>query len=745
MRVIDTETGQFVEIDPETTDEYDKTQKTVFAILSHTWDTGGEQTYEELKKIQQRYHPRSESQTPPSEDCANVAETDGATSPTLVRALPTALVGRLTESEVEALLRLVAETFGLPLPAPSTPSPSDASYGPVQGPPLSKPSPRSIWEDPKLSPKIRNACRVARTNGYRYIWIDSCCIDKSSSSELSEAINSMYKWYGLAKVCYAYLADVPPGKDHHATGSAFCESRWFHRGWTLQELIAPLEVEFLSNDWAPIGSKHTLVNSIESLTKIDYKALLHVEPLDKFSVAQRLSWAAERETTRVEDAAYALLGIFDINMPTLYGEGGRAFRRLQEQIIQRIPDQSLFAWRDICPAPPWHRDPKNTLTSLPLQCLGYDDEERDFFPQSPWHFKHGNSMRIFRQDTTTQLLSSPSLDEYISTPYGIRTQLQMIPLTQGLLQCAVPGYGYEDIQVSLGSEEGRRWYLAILQCEHVKHPGHLLGRVCYTTISESGGRTIIYPGYVLGHNYPDLFPLSPRAIKHFHQQTELKSVYIPHPRSSAALPVSSHLRSQPYTTIKLVLLRETCDALRSGRGYLADLSDPDLPPDHPTTQRLTLSNDEHTIVVEFQHTLQYGGTQFTIEAEVKISARASRVQLDSAPGSNREDRYTMSWEGSLRWYTEIDHERVDLSSAGAGRTLTMDLGLDFVGCGYYFLRVDVLREELSACRAVELEGDKGGEGQRHEADDSPLRTSGIEEPVGREQEGGDGMPGNVEV
>ena len=195
-----------------------------------------------------------------------------------------------------------------------------------------------IWDDRELSPKIRHGCAVARKNGYRYIWIDSCCIDKSSSSELSEAINSMYKWYALADVRYAYLADVPPGDDHHAEESRFRESRWFTREWTLQELIAPVNVVFLSQDWAPIGSKHALGGLVEDVTSINHRALLHLEPLDKFSVAQRLSWAARRKTTREEDRAYSLLGIFDINMPTLYGEGNRAFRRLQEQVMQRIPD-----------------------------------------------------------------------------------------------------------------------------------------------------------------------------------------------------------------------------------------------------------------------------------------------------------------------------------------------------------------------------------------------------------------------
>ena len=350
MRLLDTETGQFVEKDPE---------RTRYAILSHTWDTEKpEQTYEQLREIQQRYDPKqrrridSEGSAPSSPDLPHDQRKSSSQppsphspsdSPSSTTPLPEAL-GRFTQSEVEALLRLFGEVYGLTSPAAKPPS----SHHPV---PTTKHRweghPPSIWNDPDLSPKIRDACVVARKNGYRYIWIDSCCIDKSSSSELSEAINSMYKWYALADVCYAYLADVPPGDDHHVVGSYFRKSRWFTRGWTLQELIAPINVVFLSKDWAPIGSKHALDSLVENITKISCRALLHLDPLDKFSVAQRMSWAAKRRTTRVEDRAYSLLGMFNIHMPTLYGEGDHAFHRLQEQIMQRIPDQSLFAWEDV--------------------------------------------------------------------------------------------------------------------------------------------------------------------------------------------------------------------------------------------------------------------------------------------------------------------------------------------------------------------------------------------------------------
>ena len=108
--------------------------------------------------------------------------------------------------------------------------------------------------------------------------------------------------------------------------------------------IVPLAVTFLSQDWKLLRWKYMLSDLVEEITGIPEEALLHLKSLDGFSVAQRLSWAANRKTTRIEDEAYSLLGIFNINLPTVYGEGKRAFRRLQEEIVRRVPDQSLFAW-----------------------------------------------------------------------------------------------------------------------------------------------------------------------------------------------------------------------------------------------------------------------------------------------------------------------------------------------------------------------------------------------------------------
>lgn len=188
--------------------------------------------------------------------------------------------------------------------------------------------------------KMENFRKLARSHGYDHVWIDTCCIDKSSSAELSEAINSMFRWYRKAKICYAYLVDIP---SFDFSWSKFGDSRWFTRGWTLQELIAPLHVEFYSQDWCPLGSKLDLRLMISDITGIQARALEGARP-HGFCVAQKMRWASKRNTTRIEDRAYSLLGIFDINMPLLYGEGMKSFTRLQEEIMKATHDHTLFAW-----------------------------------------------------------------------------------------------------------------------------------------------------------------------------------------------------------------------------------------------------------------------------------------------------------------------------------------------------------------------------------------------------------------
>lgn len=187
--------------------------------------------------------------------------------------------------------------------------------------------------------KIRFCARQAAKDRLKYFWVDTCCIDKSSSAELQEALNSMFRWYQNAAKCYVYLSDVWESKrkasdrfHKYAWESAFLESRWFSRGWTLQELLAPNIVEFFSQEGKQLGDKRTLERQIHEISGIPIAALQGT-PLSQFNIDNRFSWAKDRQTTREEDKAYSLFGIFDVQMPLLYGEGKeKAFQRLREEI-----------------------------------------------------------------------------------------------------------------------------------------------------------------------------------------------------------------------------------------------------------------------------------------------------------------------------------------------------------------------------------------------------------------------------
>lgn len=242
--------------------------------------------------------------------------------------------------------------------------------------------------------KVRNACAQALKDGLEYIWIDTVCINKESSAELSEAINSMWQWYCDAQVCYAYLSDVdkgcpeltdlalrdvcpttavsdlslsadpiedpdafkppdafqpsdafqPPPESTQHWLHAFARGRWFTRGWTLQELIAPEHVVFFDCGWSRIARKSSIPQALWKITRIDPLALENRASLPSLIIARKMSWARGRRTTRVEDRSYSLLGLMGVNMPLLYGEGERAFARLQEEIIKTSSDHSVFAW-----------------------------------------------------------------------------------------------------------------------------------------------------------------------------------------------------------------------------------------------------------------------------------------------------------------------------------------------------------------------------------------------------------------
>ncbi|KAK4560468.1 hypothetical protein LTR86_005664 [Recurvomyces mirabilis] len=197
--------------------------------------------------------------------------------------------------------------------------------------------------------KIWECCKLALEHGLDYMWVDSCCIDRGSSAELSKAINSMFAWYASAAICFVYLADV----GMPTISAQIFGSRWFTRGWTLQELLAPRNVRFFDCGWRLLGTLWELTNVVKDITGLETALLRHEKPISAYSVAQRMSWAASRVTTRLEDMAYCLLGFFGVHMPLLYGEGGGAFLRLQHEVCKRGRDDTIFAWSDehMLPAP----------------------------------------------------------------------------------------------------------------------------------------------------------------------------------------------------------------------------------------------------------------------------------------------------------------------------------------------------------------------------------------------------------
>jgi hypothetical protein len=190
--------------------------------------------------------------------------------------------------------------------------------------------------------KIQGCCNQAITDGYEWVWIDNCCIDKSSSAELSEAINSMFRWYKGAQVCYAYLSDVAAEAiPIFQLETEISHSKWFQRGWTLQELLTPKHLVFFNKNWQSLGTKDDLEELI-----IDITGIRDIKNFMGASVAQKMSWASNRETTRIEDRAYSLFGLFAVNLPPLYGEGQNAFLRLQLEILRTSDDESIFTWKD---------------------------------------------------------------------------------------------------------------------------------------------------------------------------------------------------------------------------------------------------------------------------------------------------------------------------------------------------------------------------------------------------------------
>ncbi|KAI6118069.1 heterokaryon incompatibility protein-domain-containing protein [Pisolithus sp. B1] len=280
--------------------------------------------------------------------------------------------------------------------------------------------------------KIIKSCELAMKDGYSWLWIDTCCIDKRNSAELSEAINSMYRWYENSQVCYAYLGDVEePSLPSQRNNSRFSKSKgwpeWFVRGWTLQELVAPKQLEFFNRNWTYIGNKRRLAPTLEKITRIPVNILGQGLTSKRLSIAQIMSWAADRQTTRVEDRSYSLMGLFGVSMPMLYGEGEKAFQRLQLEIMRASNDQSIFAWD------PYGRTPRygNVLADDPSyfqDCNNIQKVESNQLINKLTNYVHSHGLSDNESVSEwRQVAHSQHMLGFVATNAGIQIWFPTIP------------------------------------------------------------------------------------------------------------------------------------------------------------------------------------------------------------------------------------------------------------------------------------------------------------------------------
>ncbi|KAI5989363.1 hypothetical protein EDD15DRAFT_1321540 [Pisolithus albus] len=256
--------------------------------------------------------------------------------------------------------------------------------------------------------KLQAFCLRACEQGYLWAWSDTCCIDKDSSAELQEAIGSMFGWYRRSALTIVYLSDIPNTR-------SFGASEWFRRGWTLQELLAPQTILFYTQDWSlyknHVGSNHkvnaNVIEELERATGIDPRFLIEFSPgMD--DARSRLQWASRRHTTRPEDIAYSLFGIFDLHLPVLYGESAeKALGRLLVEIISQSGDISVLDW--VGKASPFHSCFPAELTSYQKLPLSQPPDTEEWSVRMSWWRLSSTNLRELYQS----LANSP-LPQFIN-------------------------------------------------------------------------------------------------------------------------------------------------------------------------------------------------------------------------------------------------------------------------------------------------------------------------------------------
>ncbi|KAI9060046.1 hypothetical protein FKP32DRAFT_1084604 [Trametes sanguinea] len=342
--------------------------------------------------------------------------------------------------------------------ATSLSAPAEAPSYPSKQPSTSIPSQEDLVPLSHLSPTIRNACQVASDSGYDHLWIQGYCIDRSDPTALSRALNATWDWHARAGACYVYLADVSPEDVATRADSQFRQSSWHRDVWALQALVASPKVLFLARDWSVVGTKSTLAAVLEEVTGVDRSILMGAQSVHDVSVARRMWWASRRRTTSVEDCAYALLGLFGVEMSVEYGEGSRAFLRLQEEIFRRTLDQSLFAWH-------YH--------------LGHEHPDCLFAP-SPCCFARSGDIRPIPYRDLAARLDLPPDTGTLCTPQLTSEQLSIrLPL----IPHQIPSFPPTSALYEVFGVAARFSDVAILQCEDAQ------GRLVVLTLDPAPGST----------------------------------------------------------------------------------------------------------------------------------------------------------------------------------------------------------------------------------------------------------------
>lgn len=452
--------------------------------------------------------------------------------------------------------------------------------------------------------KLRGCCTAALRENLKYVWIDTCCIDKSSSAELSEEINSMFRWYSMADVCYAYL--------HDATGEHdYLSSEWFDRGWTLQELIAPKKVDFHAKDWIKFGSRSELSEALSKKTGIA-EAYLHGADLSRASIAERMSWAAKRVTTRPEDMAYCLLGIFNTHMSPIYGEGGEmAFIRLQRELLEKSSEHSFLAWGS--PTAP------GTLAVADPEAAG---SLSGVLARSPASFAGCGNVETW--DRVVTATTTPIIMQNV----GIRVRLPVVQVGSRnllLLRCHWRHDEWNVVAVPVEERSGR-WYRTSL--ETTTYAEHKWPNTSFGWPNTSGERLLSQNPYVqsadihyairslpswlrVAEVFPDDSWVEPRG-----RQTWIKC------RGSAGLP-----------TVRLVRLEDEAETGGVKFDYVLKLQLED-PPSRKATCQLGILPLDTPLIQADQLTAAFGG--FGVAVTIPGESSTLAVELTTTLHHGKE-------------------------------------------------------------------------------------------------------------